>query len=368
MHLLDRFKKINSPQIAGTDSISILRTKEEELNNCTFCKIALMLLVVLYHSLLFWNGDWFTVVPVRKDPVFTAFAAWLNSFHIYGFTLISGYIFSALREKGKYNQYLPFVVGKVKRLLVPYVFTALVWVIPISTAFFRFTGSEIIEKYVFAIAPSQLWFLWMLFWVFLISWPIYKLYKAKPVLCVLLVLLLYAVRAVGITFIRNYFCIWTALAHLPLFLLGIMLQNRRSSSLDSVPLLGWLVIHGALFAINAFLHNSDQILMKAVSFGCSFLLHIFGALMAFFILQRLASFMQSKLKYGTHFIKGKYLFPIYLFHQQVIYVTIWLLAGKTNQYVLLALNFIMSLCVSILISKLLMHWKTTSILIGVKGN
>ena len=33
-----------------------------ELKNCYFVKTILMLLVVGYHSMVFWSGDWFTVI------------------------------------------------------------------------------------------------------------------------------------------------------------------------------------------------------------------------------------------------------------------------------------------------------------------
>lgn len=84
---------------------------------------------------------------------------WLNSFHIYGFTFVSGYIFFALRyEFGKYQKFSEFIISKAKRLLIPYVFTAIIWVIPISTYFFNYGITDIIAKYVFAVSPGQLWF------------------------------------------------------------------------------------------------------------------------------------------------------------------------------------------------------------------
>ena len=33
-------------------------TYEEELNNCNFVKLMLMLLVTLYHSSVFWGEKW----------------------------------------------------------------------------------------------------------------------------------------------------------------------------------------------------------------------------------------------------------------------------------------------------------------------
>lgn len=72
---------------------SIKRT-EMELSNCTFVKSILMITVVLYHSCVFWTGSWFTRESVAIEaPGLEFFSNFLGTFHIYGFALVSGYIF-----------------------------------------------------------------------------------------------------------------------------------------------------------------------------------------------------------------------------------------------------------------------------------
>lgn len=68
---------------------------QNKLDNCTFVKTILMIFVVLYHSILFWGGgSWLENIPViYESKSLSIFVAWLNTFHIFGFTLISGYIF-----------------------------------------------------------------------------------------------------------------------------------------------------------------------------------------------------------------------------------------------------------------------------------
>ena len=95
--------------------------RQTELSNCTFVKTILMLIVVIYHCILFWKGTWFTGNPVYESKLLDILATWMNSFHIYGFTLVSGYLFHYLKcEKTKYDRFVPFVINKFKRLLVPY--------------------------------------------------------------------------------------------------------------------------------------------------------------------------------------------------------------------------------------------------------
>lgn len=167
---------------------------DRQLDNCTFIKTVLMLLVVLYHSCLFWTGSWFTQVsPAQEAPVLVLLSKWLGSFHIHCFTLVSGYIFYYLRvERGKYSDFKSFFFNKVKRLLVPYIFAAVIWVVPVSTIFSKYSVTEIVKKYVFATAPSQLWFLWMLFGVFMLFWPLTDFFKKHTISGMCIVCILHA--------------------------------------------------------------------------------------------------------------------------------------------------------------------------------
>ena len=66
----------------------------QNLNYCDFAKTILMLLVVLCHSAAFWGGNWFTACkPLQTDSTLGMLSSWLGTFHVSGFTLISGYIY-----------------------------------------------------------------------------------------------------------------------------------------------------------------------------------------------------------------------------------------------------------------------------------
>lgn len=78
-----------------------IEERKTELENCSFCKAALMILIVLYHVVLPWEGGgWANIRTEIEAPLLRYFAIWMNSFHIYGFVLISGYIcFLQIRER-----------------------------------------------------------------------------------------------------------------------------------------------------------------------------------------------------------------------------------------------------------------------------
>lgn len=153
------------------------RSDERELLNCYFAKVILTLLVVLGHSIHFWTGDWFAICePVYTSKGLRYLSNFISGFHIYAFVLISGYIYYYMRiEQGKYKEFWKFVANKSKRLLIPYVFVTLFWLIPVQVVFYGWQVRDVFTKFVLAVSPSHLWFPWMLFWVFIILWPISKL-------------------------------------------------------------------------------------------------------------------------------------------------------------------------------------------------
>ena len=96
-----------------------------------------------------------------------------------------------------------------------------------------------------------------------------------------------------------------------------------------------------------------------------FFSNIIGAIMAFYVLQKIADW--SKWYDKKSFTNlSKCMMPIYLFHQQIIYFVISALNGKVHPVLNAFANFTISLFVSWLISWLLLKCKITKFLIGQK--
>ena len=98
-----------------------------------------------------------------------------------------------------------------------------------------------------------------------------------------------------------------------------------------------------------------------MNLGFEFILHIFGALMSFVVLQKLAKYIRWSENKVFCFI-GKNSMSIYLFHQQIIY---WL-NGMINPHLHVVINFVTAIAISLLISMLMMKFKFTRALIGEK--
>lgn len=333
-----------------------------------FCKNSINVIGCVLSQHPFLGGAWLDNQPVIfKSKVLSILAVWLNTFHIYGFTLVSGYIFQYLKyEKDKYQKFLLFIVNKAKRLLVPYVFVAIIWVIPISYALFSYTSKDIIFKYLLCTGPSQLWFLWMLFDIFCFVWIISNWLK-NDFIAIFISCIAWLIGYVCGTRFPNIFCIWTAFNYLSFFILGMKLREKNTCFLYKVPTILFVFMQLILFVVYQMTSSNSTILYRLVNLIALYSAHILGALMSSFVLWWLAEKVDWK-NNKLFMIFSKYSMTIYLFHQQIIYVTIIWLNGKVNPYVHSFVNFLVALVLSSFISALLLKFKATRILIGEKNN
>ena len=344
--------------------------RDRELTACTFIKTVLMLTVLLYHAILFFSGTWFTRDPAEVSRPLTYLARWMNTFHIYGFALVSGYLFYYSRiECGKYPTYGGFLLTKVKRLLVPYAFVALVWVAPFHWFFFRCQASELIDKYVLGRSASQLWFLLMLFWVFLIVYPLAGFFRKHTLMGAALVLASYVASVALPWSFLGYYGLRNALAYLPVFWLGFVLRQYKDARLPAlllrIPAAIPPAVHIALFALWEYLGTLSlgaslapllRLLQFTVTTG--------GALAAYLSLRRLALCVRWERPLFLHLSRCS--MPIYLFHQQLVYIAVTLMNGVMSPYFQVPIVVIFALGGAWGIAALLLKFRATRPLIGEK--
>lgn len=332
------------------------------IENCTFIKTILMLLVVVGHSCIFWTGSWLTTEVVEiESPVLGLLAEWLGSFHIYCFTLVSGYIFYSMKyERGKYDRLYPFVCKKVRRLIIPYVFVAIVWVIPISALIWRYNYVDIIKYYVLCSNPSQLWFLWMLFWAFIISWFLSTLFKEKGIIGLAIAVIFYILGTLANGTIPDVFCFLTGLRYVIFFFIGFKIRQSNGRFEKRIHWIVWLSTALIAFVVSRLFCSSGDLMLVL-----DFVTHVTGAIAAFEILQKIANRFKWKDDSLFCFLSEKSM-PIYLFRQQIIYFAIILLNGKIHPYVNALVCFGCAMIGSVIISSILMRFETTKKLIGEK--
>lgn len=94
-----------------------------------------------------------------------------------------------------------------------------------------------------------------------------------------------------------------------------------------------------MFIGNAFAGQQSGFVWRITTFGMSFLLHIVGAIMAWTVLQTLASHIRWQDSKVFHTLSS-YSMAMYLFHQQIIYFTISALNGVVNPWINAGVNFV----------------------------
>ena len=344
-----------------------MNSNSKVLCNCVYVKTILMCVVIIGHACAFWSGNWFIVAEPNIQSVgIKVFYSWVGAFHVYTFALVSGYLFELKVLGGGYKKYGLFIKNKAKRLLIPYLFSMIIWVAPVSEYFFKWDTLYLVKKYILCIQPSQLWFLWMLFGAFAIVWPLRDVMIQKPIMGYVISLLCYVVGFIGSKIGPNIFCIWTAFQFIPFFFIGMRIRSKEESGekliTETIPFYIWIALDLIVFFITEFAYGRDGIIWKSVTV-LNFLLHIIGAIMAWTTLQFIANHMHWQ--ENNIFMKlAANSMPMYLFHQQIIYFTIVWLNGKVNPWIHAGINFIVALAGSFLISSVLMKWKVTRFLIG----
>ena len=342
--------------------------RQTEVEKCSFVKMVLMFLVILYHSCLFWADiGWFQGNPLNHSNLLKYFSLWLNSFHVHGFTLVAGYIYYYLRFEAKqYPCFKDFVTNKIKRLLVPYAFISVIWVVPISIYFFDYGISDVFNKYVLATAPSQLWFLWMLFDVFMIVYPLSDWLRNNNKLSFAFGFGLVVIGIACGRVIPNVFSIWTGLSYVIYFLIGFKIRQLGSGYISKLSPLAWFAMHVLLYCFVTYLRGSNSLFFKAFTAFLALVLQVVGAVMAFVVLQAVS----NKLRWQDNCIFKKFSnksMAIYLLHQQIIYFTIYWFNGVVNPYLNAVINFVLAVLGSYIISAVMFRYKPMRVLMGEKG-
>lgn len=291
----------------------------------------------------FGGGGWFTGTPVYNSDILRELALCLNYFHVQEFTLVAAYLYCYLRyERGKYAEFVPFCKNKLQRLIVPYVFVSVLWVVPFSVFFFDLSTKDVFVQYVLATSPSQLWFLWMLFDVFLLAWIVSdKLYASnKFAVCMTLFLLLMGL--IGGKVFPNVFCIWTACRYFIYFVVGFKIRQYGMGTVQRISPILWILLFVLLYVLMIYAGDYGGVLGKVLKPLLSIIVSTTGAVMAFVVLMELAGKVAwQDNKYFLAFSKKT--MPIYLLHQQFIYVSISLFNGVVNPYFNAVINVVVAL-------------------------
>ena len=129
-----------------------------------------ILLVVLGHVTRMYTPQGLLHIGVYPSLI-QYITSFIYSFHMPAFFAVSGAVYYINKvEKGKYSNQTYFILNKVKRLLVPYAFFAILWVFPTMwiMGYVDNPFNYFFESYVLGLNTRHLWFLIVLFEIFII--------------------------------------------------------------------------------------------------------------------------------------------------------------------------------------------------------
>lgn len=296
-----------------------------------------IIFVVFFHVYGYFYADHIPgIADVYKETYF-----WINQCVFINvampmFTFISGYLFEYLyREKGKYQEFLPFIKNKFMRLWLPFFIFSLIFMATIND----FRPLDLITKGTF----WHLWYLPRLFWCFICAWLLNKWVKNKTVKLILLpIFMFYPLTQlhippfIGMQGTTNWLC-W--------FYLGMIYWDYKERIINFITnhiWVGVLFLFAYLIQIWFFPVEYGERTWYSIPSICAIITLLFYL---FYRLQDSDNFISRSL-----ISLSKYSFGIYIFHNWIGVYLISSTAQRLFNLPVLAANhiYLFPFCIAIL--------------------
>ncbi|MCC8043164.1 MAG: acyltransferase [Oscillospiraceae bacterium] len=287
-------------------------------------KVLLCIIVVIGHVLSGYTGDG-NFSPVGRVEWMTYIRTIIYSFHMPAFMFITGAVYGACLQKGKYKKTGLFIQNKIKRILTPY----LLWggILTPVMMFCKLTDMGAIEYYfkniILSISPIHLWYLLALFWIYCLVRALDKIQNMGIKLLVSCALYLFGIYLNGKF---NYFQISAALLYQLYFVVGMAFDkyyNRFEKFEKYLSIRNMAVV----FTLSLLLLGLQPLLPEnfVINFGFRTVGIIF-----LFSLAKLLSDMTKIIDNPlfNHVLTDSY--GIYLLHPMIIYIEFYVL-GQFSQ-------------------------------------
>lgn len=155
-----------------------------------------IILVLIGHSLIIYKPDWKLYSSnVNVNDIYVYIEYFIYLFHMPLFFAISGFLFYKKEYKIGFGE---FVKKKAKRLLIPYLFVAFFWLLPIRyiCKYQNYLGHSLLYNVfiniIFGKDNGHLWYLISLFIIFVFSFLIEKYIKNKYAKTIIIIILTFS--------------------------------------------------------------------------------------------------------------------------------------------------------------------------------
>lgn len=209
----------------------------------------------IFNNLKIWDFG------INFVPQYKQIQMFIQAIDITAFCFIAGYLYEYMRiEKNKYKDTFSFLLTKVKRLLVPYLF----WFIVI---WLLFPGRTELQNIIYS--TDHLWFLLMLMWCFVFIALSIKCWEKLPLYANILVYFVF--NSLNLIFahfniLTNILCFDVFLVYFPTFFLGLIFAKERLFKLCTKRIPLFILIISIIIAIGL------QYIFTSENYLCSYTL------------------------------------------------------------------------------------------------
>ena len=349
--------------------------KKVWLMDVVVIRLALIILLVLYHSFCIYTGAW--KVPYDNFHKIVGYD-WIgmlsHQFRLQGMVFISGLLFgyNMTKKEKKELHFLPFILQKAKRILLPCLFFGIIYYL----LFYDLSVSWTTIVYRIMNGCGHLWFLPMIFWCFIITYilahypPLLErrqiFYTILAVSCMLAVLNPLSFLPFGLGKVGHYYIY---------FLIGFLLKQN----LISFPKDTWMhQLTAILIFCTAFIaymilrdkwDSQDALIMniiRSASFNICTLLTSLSAIYTFYNVsnrKKVINWLKSKPMLIT--LSG-YCYGVYIYQQFILQYLYYKtnIPMTVNEYALPWIGFAVTLCLSLTLCWLTLKTRFGRFLIG----
>lgn len=313
-------------------------------------KVFGILVVVLGHSMILYQDSWGIFTPVVKSSQINIIKSYIDIFQMPLFTMISGYLFYNTLERKKYKTIKMLIIDKFKRLIIPFIVVALLYVIPIRlfVEYDNYNSSikEALKLFLLGQDMGHLWFLLMIFWVFIIFYLVLKLkmsYKCNILICIVMYFI--SSQLPSILQIKR------ALYYIIYFNIGFLINKYRNSiKLKNSHMFLLIMISIISWMVRLVTNGSEKYMIL------NYLLYLISSSSIVIVIYELFTRIKWDIIIEKPIIRiiDKYNFGIYLFHEPIIYIIYYYFASTImNPYLMIIICYFISITISLIITKVI---------------
>ena len=274
------------------------------LDEVSFIRPILIVLLVLYHSLCLHTGKWKPINGMEIIPFYRDLGLFVYSFMLEAFVFVSGYVWSYQRKgKDRKENLWSLVIKKGLRLIVPTLLFGLLYIYLFQKD--GFSVLHLIE------GPGHLWFLPMLFWCFVIGWCILR-FKISPKVVLPLLFIISIVRPIGFPLRFSY-----TLYYLFFFFIGYYTYSKYQVIKSNVN--KWQIYVSWILFVTLYAGGKFVTISLSVGYRGGQVVQIFYSMAGVWALYVSAVYLTGRSKINEWYYKiGSLCMGVYIFQQFIL--------------------------------------------------